>query len=172
MSGREDSVKSHRESAPAALDLAVLTISDTRTPETDSSGARIVALAEAAGHRIRERTIVRDDPSAIESAISSWIRDALADAALVTGGTGISRRDQTFETLDRMFTKRIPGYGELFRYLSYAEIGAAAVLSRATAGLIGSFVVVTMPGSTAAVDLAMTKLILPELGHMVREARR
>jgi molybdenum cofactor biosynthesis protein B len=167
-----DSVSEHRAAAPASLALAVLTISDTRSVETDTSGALIVELAEAAGHRVVERAIVPDEPDRMRPLLESWRDRGDFHAALLTGGTGISPRDQTFETVSALLTKPLPGYGELFRMLSFQEIGAAAMLSRAAGGLMGELVVLGMPGSRAAVRLAMERLILPELPHLVREARK
>ncbi len=166
------SAEEHRRQGAAAVACAVVTISDTRTIDTDKSGALIVELLEKAGHRVLDRAIVPDEPSRIRQLLSQWAQRGDVDAVLLTGGTGISPRDQTFETVSAMFTKPLPGYGELFRMLSYAEIGAAALLSRAVGGLFGSMAVLTMPGSTAAVRLAMEKLIVPELGHIVREATK
>lgn len=166
------SVHEHRAAAPSALNLSVLTVSDTRTLETDASGALIVALAEAAGHRIVERAIVTDEPELMTRAVRGHLARADLHAVLITGGTGISPRDRTYETISAMLTRPLPGYGELFRMLSYAEIGPACLLSRAVGGLIGDRVVLVMPGSRAAVDLAMNRIIVPELPHIVREARR
>ena len=132
----------------------------------------IVALAEAAGHRIGERVIVRDEPEQMRPLLLDWSTSESIDAILVTGGTGISPRDQTFETVSGLLTKPLHGYGELFRMLSFAEIGPACILSRAVGGLIGRVAILVMPGSRAAVELAMTRIILPELPHIVREARR
>jgi molybdopterin adenylyltransferase len=167
-----NSVAEHRSDAPKALDLAVLTVSDTRTMETDTSGARIIELAELAGHRIAERAIVPDEPDRMRPLLLSYRDRGDLHAVLVTGGTGISPRDQTYETVSALLSKPLPGYGELFRMLSYAEIGPATILSRAVGGLMGELVVLVMPGSRAAVELAMTKIILPELPHLVREARK
>ena len=165
-------VSEHRAQAPNVLNLAVLTVSDTRTLETDASGVRIVELAEGAGHQVVARSILPDDPEKLRPLIERWQgRDDL-HAVLITGGTGISARDQTYETVSALLTKPLPGYGELFRMLSYAEIGPACLLSRAVGGLMGRLVVLVMPGSRAAVELAMTKIILPELPHIVREARK
>lgn len=165
-------VTKHRAEAPKSLNLAVLTVSDTRTGETDTSGALIVELAEAAGHRVIERAIVPDEPDPMRSLLQGYgARDDL-HAVLVTGGTGISARDQTQETVSALLTKSLPGYGELFRMLSYAEVGPACMLSRAVGGLMGRTVLLVMPGSRAAVELAMSKIILPELPHLVREARK
>ena len=162
----------HRATAPASVACAVVTVSDTRTLENDTGGGTVVSLLEAAGHRLVGREIVRDEPDLIRNVISRYSGRTDVDAILLTGGTGLSSRDQTFETVTALFTKRIDGYGELFRMLSFQEIGAAAMLSRAVGGLIGSKIVLTMPGSPAAVRLAMEKLILPELGHLRREATR
>src|SRR4051794_22069353 len=165
-------VREHRAGAPQSLDLAVLTVSDTRTRETDTSGDLIVEKAAAAGHRVVSREIVPDEPEAMRSLLEDYGRRAELHAVLITGGTGISARDQTYETVSGLLTKPLPGYGELFRMLSYAEIGSACMLSRAVGGLMGRLVVLVMPGSRAAVQLAMTKIILPELPHLVREARK
>ena len=164
-------VSEHRADAPKSLNLAVLTVSDTRTEETDTSGALIVTMAEAAGHRIVERAIVPDEPDRMTPLLRDYASRGDLHAILVTGGTGISPRDQTYETVSALLTRPLPGYGELFRMLSYAEIGSACILSRAVGGLIGPVVLLVMPGSRAAVELAMSKIILPELPHLVREAR-
>ncbi len=166
------SVQDHRQAAPVSLALAVMTVSDTRTLETDTSGALIVSLAEAAGHRIVDRAIVPDEPERMRSVLGQWLSGGRIDAILLTGGTGISPRDQTFETVSEMLTRPLPGFGELFRMLSYAEIGPACILSRAVGGLVGETAMLVMPGSRAAVELAMTKIILPELPHIIREARK
>lgn len=165
-------VNEHRADAPKALNLAVMTVSDTRTMETDTSGALIVGLAEAAGHRIVERVIVPDEPVRMTPMLRDFAERPDLHAILVTGGTGISPRDQTFETVTALLSKPLPGFGELFRMLSYAEIGPACILSRAIGGLIGDAVILVMPGSRAAVELAMNRIILPELPHLVREARK
>jgi molybdopterin adenylyltransferase len=166
------SVAEHRAHAPQGLRLAVITVSDTRTVETDTSGALVASLAADAGHEVAERTIVRDEPIEMRSCLERIHGLADVHAVLMTGGTGVSRRDQTFETISALLTKPLPGYGELFRMLSYEQIGPAAILSRALGGLIGELVVLVMPGSRAAVELAMTKIILPELPHLVREATK
>jgi molybdenum cofactor biosynthesis protein B len=148
----------------------VVTISDTRTEATDTSGAAIVELLTAAGHEVTRRKLVRDDPAAVRNTVMS-ARTA-ADVVITTGGTGITARDSTYETIASLLDRRLDGFGELFRMLSYADIGAAAMLSRATAGTMGTTAVFALPGSENAVRLAMTKLILPEIGHVVRELRR
>jgi molybdenum cofactor biosynthesis protein B len=162
----------HRAEGPQSLRLAVVTVSDTRTIVTDTSGALIVELAESAGHVIAAREIIPDEPDRMRPLLEDYRDRGDLHAALLTGGTGISPRDRTYETVSALLTKPLPGYGELFRMLSYAEIGAAAMLSRAVGGLAGGLVVLVMPGSRAAVKLAMEKLILPELPHLVREARK
>jgi molybdopterin adenylyltransferase len=162
----------HRADAPRVVRCAVVTVSDTRTMETDSGGRTIVELLTAAGHPIVARELVPDDAPRLEALLRTLSARPDLDAILLTGGTGIGSRDQTFETASRLLTNPLPGYGELFRMLSYAEIGSAAMLSRAVGGAIGRTVLLTMPGSPAAVRLAMEKLILPELGHLVREVRR
>ena len=166
------SVSEHRAEAPTSLGLAVLTVSDTRTIETDKSGALIVELAEAAGHRVVAREILPDEPEPMSAFIRSAVDERCADAVLITGGTGVSSRDQTYETVSALLTKPLPGYGELFRMLSYDQIGPACILSRAVGGLMGRAAVLVMPGSRAAVELAMTKIIIPELPHLIREARK
>lgn len=165
-------VAQHHTEAPRHLALAVLTVSDTRTTATDTSGALVIQLAEAAGHRVTTRAIVPDEPNAIRLLLEEYRDRGDLDALLITGGTGISPRDRTFETVTPLLTRALPGYGELFRMLSFAEIGPAAILSRAVGGLMGTLVVLVMPGSRAAVQLAMDRIILPELPHLVREARK
>jgi len=148
----------------------VITISDTRTASTDTSGDAIANALTRAGHTIAKRHIVRDDPTAVGELVSA----AAAEAAVIitTGGTGITSRDSTYEAIVGLLDKRLDGFGELFRMLSYDQIGSAAMLSRACAGTIGSAAVFALPGATRAVELAMEKLILPEIGHVVRELHR
>ena len=165
-------VAEHHAQAPQTLRVAVVTISDTRSIETDTSGALIVEMLEAAGYSIGDRAILQDEANLIRSSLEGLRDRGDLDAVLVTGGTGISPRDQTFETVSALLTKPLPGFGELFRMLSYAEIGPACMMSRAVGGLIGSIVVLVMPGSRAAVRLAMSKIILPELRHLVQQARK
>jgi len=165
-------VSQHRASAPHAVRCAVITVSDTRTLDDDRGGSTIVELLVAAGHQVVDRQILRDEPQAMRLLLGQLCQRPDVDAVLMTGGTGVTSRDQTYETVSGLLTKSLPGYGELFRMLSYQEIGAAAMLSRATGGLIGRVVVLTMPGSPTGVRLAMEKVILPELSHLVREARR
>ena len=148
----------------------VLTISDTRTPDTDASGDAIVDTLTAAGHEVTGRDIVRDDPAAVREVVGA--RALAAEAIITTGGTGITARDSTFEAIAALLEKKLDGFGELFRMLSYEEIGPAAMLSRACAGTVGRCAVFSLPGSEHAVRLAMTKLIVPEIGHVVRELNR
>jgi len=166
------SVAEHRAGSPQALACAVVTVSDTRTLATDTGGQTIVDLLTAAGYAVAAREIIPDEPARMRPLLEQLTARPDVDVVLLTGGTGLSSRDQTFETVSALFTKPLPGYGELFRMLSFAEIGAAAMLSRAVGGLIGRKVVLTMPGSPAGVRLAMERLIIPELPHLVREARR
>ncbi len=166
------SATEHRSHSPASLSCAVITVSDTRTLENDSGGQAVVDRLLAASHCVLAREIIPDEPDRMRPLLSSLASQHGIDAIMLTGGTGITSRDLTFETVSAMLTKPLPGYGELFRMLSYQEIGPAAMLSRAVGGVLGKTIVLTMPGSPAAVRLAMEKLILPELGHLVREARR
>ncbi len=162
----------HRKEAPPSVGCAVITVSDTRTLETDTGGQTAVDLLCGAGHRVLVRQIIRDEPVPMRQLLIELRDREDIDAILMTGGTGLGSRDQTFETVAGLLDKPLPGYGELFRMLSFEQIGPAAMLSRATGGLIGRTVLLTMPGSRAAVQLAVEKIILPELGHLIREARR
>lgn len=162
----------HKSNAPAAVRCAIITVSDTRTLDTDTSGDEIARLLAESGHVLIVREIIPDEPEQMRPLLHALSQRDDVDAILMTGGTGITRRDMTFETISSLLSKPLPGYGELFRMLSYEQIGAATMLSRATGGLMGRTVVLTMPGSRAAVRLAMEKIILPELAHLVREARR
>lgn len=166
------SVTQHRQQSPSRLRCAVITVSDTRTLETDTGGRGVVDQLLSAGHDVAAREIIPDEPEPMRALLNSLVSQGDLHAVLLTGGTGISSRDQTFETVSGLLTKQLPGYGELFRQLSYAEIGPAAILSRAVGGLIRKCVVLTMPGSPAAVRLAMEQIIVPELPHLVREAQR
>ena len=148
----------------------MFTISDTRSEADDKSGDAIVELLKGAGHELLGRRIVRDDPAMVRGAVRSQV--ANADVIITTGGTGITSRDTSYEAITALLGKRLDGFGELFRMLSFQEIGTAAMLSRACAGTLDRTVVFSLPGSEHAVRLAMTKLILPEIGHLVRELRR
>ena len=161
----------HRQQAAGGLRCAVITVSDTRTPETDTSGRLMQEALAAAGHVIHAYCIVKDEPDDIRRLLQHHVGDGETDAVLLTGGTGLATRDGTYEVVRDSLEKELTGFGELFRYLSYAEIGAAAMMSRATAGVAGGTVIVSMPGSSAAVRLALEKLVLPELSHMSHIAR-
>jgi len=144
-----------------------VTVSDTRTLETDVSGLRAAELLAAAGHTVRDRRIVRDERAAIAAAVREGIADPEVDAVVLSGGTGLAPRDVTYETVLGLLEKPIDGFGELFRMLSYEQIGAAAMLSRAVAGVTGTTVVFALPGSSKAVELGIERLIGPELGHLI-----
>ncbi len=152
--------------------VAVVTLSDTRTSQNDIGGDTIVELATRSGHRIVKRILLKEDPRQIAETVQQLADDTTVEVILITGGTGIARRDTTYETIAGMLTREIPGYGELFRSLSFKEIGTAAMLSRAQGGLLGQTLLFTMPGSPGAVRLAMEQLILPELGHLLQESHR
>jgi molybdenum cofactor biosynthesis protein B len=166
------SVHAHRHGARRELAAAVLTVSDTRTLESDSGGALLVELLAGAGHRVVERGIVTDDVEAIRRAVCAALAREDVDVVLLTGGTGVAPRDVTPEALAPLLEREIPGFGELFRALSYQEIGSAALLSRALAGTARGRVVVALPGSRAAIRLALEKLLLPELPHLAAEATK
>src|SRR5262245_55953022 len=157
----------HHAGPRRAVACAVLTVSDTRTLETDGSGRRIRELLEAAGHRIVGHAIVPDEPPRIRAELSTLLAREDVEAVIVSGGTGLAPRDTTYEVVCGLLEKQLDGFGELFRMLSYQEIGAAAMLSRATAGVVRGRVLASLPGSTAAVELALEKLLVPELAHMV-----
>jgi molybdenum cofactor biosynthesis protein B len=166
------SVSEHKAQAPQAVRCFVITVSDTRTEETDSGGRAILELLQAAGHPIAGRTIVKDDPDLVRGTIERQLANPDVQVIITTGGTGITSRDSTFEAVAGLLQKRLDGFGELFRMLSYQQIGSAAMMSRATAGLVAGHIVVSLPGSEAAVRLAMEQLLLPELGHLVQQATR
>jgi len=147
----------------------VITCSDTRTPDTDTSGQLIQRLLKEHGHTVAAYHLVKDEPSKIKAKIKTAVTNKKIQAIIINGGTGISRRDSTFEAVDAMLEKRLDGFGEIFRYLTYQEIGSPAIMSRATAGIIKGRILFSTPGSENAVRLAMEKLILPELGHLVKE---
>ncbi len=173
LQSRDDASQStnqHRAQAPDSVRVAVLVVSDTRTLDTDRGGLLIEELLEAAGHEIASRQVVRDEIEAIKGAANDAIQSD-ADVVILTGGSGIGPRDVTPEAIRPMLTRELPGFGEVFRVLSFQEIGAATMLSRAFAGVAGRTLVFVLPGSTNAVRLAMEKLITPEIGHLVREVR-
>lgn len=163
----------HKMAAPKTVNCKVITVSDTRDMITDKSGKQMIELLESAGHKIVEYVIVKDETIPIKEEILKGCDREEIDAILINGGTGIAKRDVTIETIQNLLDKEIVGFGELFRMLSYLEdIGSAAILSRAIAGVIKNKAVFSTPGSSGAVKLAMNKLILPEIGHVVREIKK
>ena len=169
MSGFSASVEQHREAAPDVVRCAVLTISDTRTTETDTSGQLIRQHLSWRGHQIVAYEIVPDDAARIGALLDEWLGRDDIQAIITNGGTGIARRDTTFDAIAGRLDKRLDGFGEIFRMLSYQQIGAAAMMSRAVAGVSGSTVIFCTPGSSNAVKLAMESLIAPEIAHVVYE---
>jgi molybdopterin adenylyltransferase len=161
--------RDHKRGAPQQVGCVVITCSDTRTAETDTSGQLIMRLLKEHGHEVSGYEVVKDDPSEIRGKLQAAVQKDAVQAIIINGGTGLSRRDSTFETIDGMLEKRLEGFGEIFRYLSYQDIGSPAMMSRATAGLYRGRIIFSTPGSEGAVRLAMEKLILPELGHIIRE---
>jgi molybdenum cofactor biosynthesis protein B len=166
------SVSEHKTEAPTSVACYVLTVSDTRTTDNDTSGNAIRDLLTSAGHTITGSSIVRDDPEMVTANVRRQLADSATQVIITTGGTGITARDDTFEAVDRLLEKRLPGFGELFRMLSFAEIGSASMLSRATAGTVGRKAIFVLPGSENAVRLAMSRIIVPELGHIVQQLSR
>jgi molybdenum cofactor biosynthesis protein B len=169
--GHQEHEQRAQAEAPKSIRCGILTISDTRTPATDTSGAAIRAALEGRGHMIVRYAVVPDDPSQIVALVRELAAGG-CQVILTNGGTGISRRDSTFEAISGLLEKQLSGFGELFRMLSYAEIGPAAMLSRATAGTFGDALIFCLPGSTGAVRLALEQLILPEIAHLVWELLR
>jgi molybdenum cofactor biosynthesis protein B len=166
------SAEQHRSVSPAVLGFAVLTVSDSRGPEDDTSGRVIRDLLAEAGHRTVDSALVRDDVASIRAAVRRLLSLSAVDVLVATGGTGFSPRDLTVEAVVPLLERPVEGFGELFRMLSYEQVGAAAMLSRAAAGLIGSQAVFLLPGSPKAAALAMERLILPEAAHLLGQARR
>ena len=165
------SVEQHRAHGKRAVACAIVTVSDTRTHETDASGAVMRDLLVQAGHSVVSQTILPDEPARVRAHVEELLANADVDAVLVNGGTGLAPRDTTYEAIAGLLEKRLDGFGELFRMLSWEQVGAAAMLSRATAGVTHGKILVSLPGSTAAVELALEKLLLPALGHMVHLVR-
>ena len=164
------SVEEHRREAPGTVRCMIVTVSDTRTPETDKSGQLMKQLLEESGYVVADYRIVKDEYDNIRRLIREAAGRDEIEAVLLSGGTGIAVRDTTYEAVRDTLDKEMPGFGEIFRYLSFAEdIGTAAILSRAAAGVCGNTAVFSMPGSSGAVKLALTRIILPELRHVMRE---
>ncbi len=165
-----ESTQEHRRKAPRTVTVSILTVSDTRTLENDLGGQLIEQQIVAAGHVVLHREIVVDETLQIREAAQRLIDSDTCEALLITGGTGLAARDCTPEAIEPLYDACIPGYGELFRMLSFAEIGSASMLSRASGGRVGKKVILTMPGSPAGVRLAMERLIVPEIAHLVHHA--
>jgi molybdopterin adenylyltransferase len=162
----------HKATAPASVACIVITVSDTRTEATDTAGRAMADLLAAAGHTVVARHVVRDEPAELRVLVEASLARDDAAAIITTGGTGISSRDRTYEAMAGLLERRLDGFGELFRVLSYEQIGSAAMLSRAVAGVARGKLVACLPGSEAAVRLAMERLLIPELGHIVGELSR
>ena len=162
----------HKKHGPASVACFVLTVSDTRTPDTDTSGRAICELLQAAGHSVSGHVIVRDEPTQVRDQVLSHCGDGTTQVMITTGGTGITSRDGTYEAVSDLLDKRLDGFGELFRMLSFREIGSAAMMSRATAGTVRGTVIFVLPGSENAVRLAMNELIIPELAHVVQQVSK
>ncbi|HEY9749057.1 MAG TPA: MogA/MoaB family molybdenum cofactor biosynthesis protein [Allocoleopsis sp.] len=161
----------HPNAAHLVVSCAVITVSDTRSVESDRSGQAIQQLLLAAGHRIHEYTLLPDEPAQIQAQLQALSQQADLDVVILNGGTGIAPRDTTYDAIEQLLEKTLPGFGELFRWLSYQEIGSRAIASRAVAGVYQTKLIFSLPGSTNAVTLAMQKLILPELEHLVSQIR-
>ena len=172
MSRPDSTPLEHKATAPHSIGCWILTVSDTKTPETDTSGQLIRKLLVDAGHQVVGSAIARDEPKDVQRMIREACANDEVRAVLVTGGTGITSRDSTYEAIEELLDKRLPGFGELFRMLSFEEIGAAAMMSRAQLGVHARRIVVSMPGSPNACRLALEKLVIPELSHLIREVSR
>ena len=162
----------HKTRAPSSVRCFIVTVSDTRTDATDTSGRAIAELLTAAGHVVAGRAIVKDDADLVRRTLERQLANADVQAIITTGGTGITSRDCTYEVVSGLLQKRLDGFGELFRMLSFEQIGPAAMMSRACAGLVAGHIVVSLPGSEGAVRLAMERLLIPELGHLIQQASR
>jgi len=161
-----------RAAADDAARCAVITLSDTRTTDTDKSGKKLCELLSAGGHAVAFYRIIPDEPATLDALLEQLLERDDIDAIITNGGTGISRRDHTIEVIQKRLDQTLPGFGELFRMLSWEQIGSGAMLSRAVGGVAQGTLVFALPGSTAAVELGMTRLIVPELRHLVRELRK
>jgi len=162
----------HKARAPQSVRCFIVTVSDTRDEATDTSGGAIAALLTSAGHVVAGRAIVRDEPDDVREMLERQLANTDVQAIITTGGTGITSRDSTYEVIAGLLQKRLDGFGELFRMLSFEQIGRAAMMSRDCAGIAAGHIVVSLPGSEAAVRLAMERLLIPELGHLVQQASR
>ena len=162
----------HKARAPLSVRCFIVTVSDTRTEATDKSGRAIAELLTAAGHEVAGRTIVKDDADLVRGTLERQLASASVQAIIMTGGTGLTSRDSTYEVVSGLLEKRLDGFGELFRMLSFEQIGPAAMMSRACAGLAARHIVVSLPGSESAVRLAMERLLIPELGHLIQQVTK
>ncbi len=162
----------HKHKSPKSVSCAVLTISDTRTEKDDESGKLLMQKLNKNGHRAMSYCILKNEADSIKKKIYELLKEEELQVIIATGGTGVSRRDITIETIYPMLEKKLDGFGELFRFLTYQEIGTGSIMSRAMAGVARGKVILCLPGSPEATNLAMDKIILPELGHLVREATR
>ena len=172
MSTQSESYNQHQQDAVQNVSVGILTVSDTRTRKDDVGGRTIQEMLTAIGHRVANYEIVKDEPEEITTTLRRWIAEASCDAIITTGGTGVASRDGTVEVVANLLQKRLDGFGELFRMLSYDQVGSGAMLSRALGGIVERTLIFTIPGSVAAVTLAMEKLICPELGHLVEHLRQ
>jgi molybdenum cofactor biosynthesis protein B len=159
----------HQDLTPLSLNCTVMTVSDTRTPENDKSGQLIQKLLKDANHHIQDYLILKDEPDQITQAVIDFSQQAEIDVIILTGGTGIAPRDTTYDSIEKLLEKTLPGFGELFRVLSYQEIGSRAMASRAVAGILQGKLIFSLPGSSNAVRLAMNALILPEICHLMSQ---
>lgn len=160
----------HRKQSPRVIKCGIITVSDTRTKETDKSGQLIHSMLKEAGHLVEDYRITADEVLLIKDYVKKYLLNPNIDVIIINGGTGIAKRDVTIESVEPFFDKELPGFGELFRYLSYTkDIGSASIMSRAIAGIANNKAIFSIPGSSSAVKLAMTELIIPELGHVVME---
>ncbi len=162
----------HKEVSPQSVNFAVMVTSDSRTEQTDESGKIIRQKLEQGGHKVNAFAIIKNDAAAINHQLGDWLKQDNVQVIITSGGTGVSHLDVTVETVSRLLGKRLDGFGELFRFLTYQEIGTGSIMSRALAGVVGGKIIICIPGSVGAASLAIDKIILPEIGHMVREATR
>ena len=162
-------MKPHADQEKISVKIAIITVSDTRTPETDKSGMIIKELLQEAGHQISYYTIIKDEPDQIINQLQNLTNNHAIDAIIYHGGTGIAPRDTTYDALEKMLTKTLPGFGEIFRYLSYQEIGTRAIATRSVAGIYQNKLIFSIPGSSNAVQLATAKIIIPEITHLVKQ---
>ncbi|MDC3417852.1 MogA/MoaB family molybdenum cofactor biosynthesis protein [Aquibacillus salsiterrae] len=166
-------LKKHRKEAKAVVNCAIITVSDTRNKETDKSGQLIQAMLKDTGHIVLDYWISPDEQVLIEDCLKKALVNPKIDAIIINGGTGIAKRDVTIESVEPFFDKELPGFGEIFRYLSYTkDIGSASIMSRATAGIANNTAIFSIPGSSGAVKLALQELIIPELGHIIMELKK